>query len=112
MKGRGQPAAAQDREAASGLQKVDLAMEADAVADAQALVEIQEVDAAAQHQVLAVIDGLRGILVGAGNRVGGGASAQEGTRLKKIHVETSAAQGGCRREAGQAATGYENRRHQ
>ncbi len=109
---RRQPAAAQDGEAASGLQKVDLLMEADQVADPQALVEIQEVDAAAQQQVLAVIDGLGGVLVRAGNGVGRGASAQERARLEEVHVETSAAQSGCRGEAGKAAAGYENRGHQ
>jgi hypothetical protein len=87
-------------------------MEADQVADAQALVEIQEVDAATQQNVLAVIDGLGGIFVRAGNGVRRGASAQEVARLEEIHVETSAAQSGCGGEAGEAAAGYENRGHQ
>ena len=87
-------------------------MEPNQVANPYTLVEIQEVDAAAQQEVLAVIDGLRGIFTGAGNRVGRGASPQEGARLEKVHVETSAAQSGCRGEAGEAAARYENRTHQ
>jgi len=77
-------------------------MEADQIADPHTLVEIQQVDAAAQQQVLAVIDGFRGIFVGAGNRVRRGASAQEGARFEQLHVEASAAQCGCRGEAGEA----------
>ncbi len=44
---------------AAGLNKTKFAMEADAVLDAQALVEIQKVIAAAQQDVLAVVDGFR-----------------------------------------------------
>src|SRR5208283_3040165 len=69
-------------------------------------------DAAAQQEVLTVIDGLGGILVRAGNRVRRGASAEEGARVEKVHVETSAAQSGCGGKTGEAATGYENRGHQ
>ena len=58
MERRRQPAAAQDRGAAARLQEVELAMEADAVADAQPRIKIEQVDAAPQQDVLAVVDGL------------------------------------------------------
>ena len=66
MKRRGQAAAAQDGEPAAGLEKVEFAIELDAVAHAQALVEIEQVDAAAQQDVLAVIDGLGDLVRDAG----------------------------------------------
>jgi len=45
---RRQPAAAQDRGAAARLQEDELAIEADAVANAQPRIKVEQVDAAAQ----------------------------------------------------------------
>src|SRR4051812_3251313 len=58
MKRRGEAAPVEDRHASSGLDKVELAIELDAVADAQPVVEIEQVDAAAQQDVLAVVNDL------------------------------------------------------
>ena len=92
MEGRGQPAAAQNGDAAAGLEEIELAIELDAVAHAQPLVEIQQVDAAAQQDVLAVVDGL-GFLAGrGGKRIRRGAPAQERPRFEQVHFEAGAAQ--------------------
>ena len=72
---RGQPAGAQCRNAASGLDEVKLLVEFDPVGHAQPAVKIHQVHAASQQHVLAIVDHFR--LAGlAGKRVGCSASAQ------------------------------------
>jgi hypothetical protein len=93
---------AQHRDPPAGLDEVELAIEADAVADAQPLVEIQQVDAAAQQHVLAVVDGLGDLFAARRNRVGRGAAAQIRARLVQIHLPTVAAQGRRRRQPRQS----------
>ena len=53
-----QAAAPQDRKPSPGLEEVELAIKLDAVPDSQPLVKIQQVDATAQQDVLAVVDDL------------------------------------------------------
>ena len=66
MEGRGQAAALEHGDPAARFNEVELAKEADALADAQPLVEIQQVYAAAQQHVLAVVDGFGYIFAPAG----------------------------------------------
>ena len=95
---RRQASALEHRDPAAGLDEVELAVEAYALADAQPLVEIQQIDAAAQQHVLAVVDGLGDLFAPGGNRVGGGAAAQEGTGFVEIDLPAVAAQGRRRGE--------------
>ena len=85
-------------------------MPADLVAHAQALVEIEQVDAAAQQHVLAVVDHF-GILVGGRDGKGCGASAEEGPRLRQFHMESRAAQSRRGGESRQTAAEDEYGRH-
>jgi hypothetical protein len=59
-----QRAAAQRGDSAARLDEIKLAIEANAVLNAQSRVEIQQVDAAAQQHVLAVVDQLGGVVRG------------------------------------------------
>src|SRR5207253_386350 len=89
---------AQHAAASAGLDEVELAMEGDGVFDAEAVVEVEQVDAALEQDVLAVIDGL-----GAGF-VGGCAAAEEGSRFEDSDVMACAAQGRGGGESCQTST--------
>ena len=110
MQRRRQRAAAQRGDASARLHEIELAVPADFVGHAQPLVEIEQIDAAAQQHVLAVVDHL-GILIGGRDRKGGGASAQKGPRLRQFDAKSRAAQGRRGGQAGQAAAQYEYGRH-
>ncbi len=108
---RGQPPGREHRRPAAGFDEVELLVELDAIGDAQPPVEIQQVDAAAQQHVLAVVDDL-GAVAGAGQRIRSSAAAQESARFVKIHFESGLAQrrGGC--QSGQAAADHDRCGHQ
>ena len=82
---RGQASAAKYGDAAARLDEIELAMELNALAYAQPLVEIQQIHAAPQQHVLAVIDGLGDLFPAGRNRVRGGAAPQKRARLEKRH---------------------------
>ena len=94
----GEDAGSHHAAAASGFDEMKFAMKADVLLDAQASVEIQEIDAAAQKNVLAVIDGF------AAGIVGSGAAAQERAGFENTHVVAGSAQSGRRGQSGQATT--------
>ena len=96
--GAGRRPRLQHGDAAAGFDEVELAIEADALADAEPLVEIQQIDAAAQQHVLAVVDGLGDLFAAGGNRVGGGAAAQKGAGFVEIDLPAVAAEGRRRGE--------------
>ena len=110
MQRSGQRAAAQRGNAAAGLDEVKLAIEADAVPHAQPPVEIQQVDAAAQQHVLAVVDQL-GSVVGRRERKRSRAAAQKRARFEHLDAEPGAAQRRRRREPGQSAAYDDRARH-
>ena len=56
VEGRGQAVAAQDGEVSSQFEKEELLIEFDAITDAQPCVEIEQVHAAPQQDVLAIVD--------------------------------------------------------
>ena len=74
-------------------------------------VEIQQVDAAAQQDVLAVVDGLAGLAFASPARVGRGAAAQKRARFEQIDFESRAAQRGRRSQSGQSAAGNQHATH-
>src|SRR6185369_5236642 len=79
VEGGGQASALEYRDAAAGFDEIEFAVETYALADAEPLVEIQQVGAAAQEDVLAVVDGLGDLFATGGNGVGGSAATQVGT---------------------------------
>src|SRR5262244_312489 len=111
MQGRRQPATPKDAELAARLDKVELAVEANPLPHPEPLVKIQQVDAAAQQHVLAIVDRLAAVRVTAGNRVGGGAAAQEWTRLKQVDLPARAAKRGRGRKSGESPARDESFRH-
>ncbi len=72
--------------------------------DAGAAVEIDQVDAAAQENVLAVVDGFA-LLVGVRHLVRGRPSAEEGTAFEQIDVEPGIAQGSGGSQTRESSTG-------
>src|SRR5450432_3659900 len=72
----------------------------DPVHHVQSLVEIQNVDAAAQQQMLAVVDNLGAV---AWKRVGGGTPTQEPAGFEQIYLESGASERGGGSQSGQAA---------
>jgi hypothetical protein len=80
VEGGGEEAAAEEGHAAAGFEEGDLGEEADFVFDAEAAIEIEEVDAAAEKDVLAVVDNF-----GVREGVGSGASAQEGFGFEYLY---------------------------
>ena len=111
MKGGGEAAAAQHGEAASGFQEVKLAVKVDAVADVQTGIEIQQVAATAEQDVLAIVDRFGFLAARGGERVRGGTPAEERPRLKQFDVETGAAERGSRRQTGEPASRDEDLGH-
>ena len=78
----------EDAAASARLDEDELLVELNLVLDAETLIEVEEIDAAAQQDVLAVVDGL------AANFVGSRASAQERPGLKKIDLVAGGSQCG------------------
>jgi hypothetical protein len=89
-----QPARAQQAAPPARLDKDEVAIEPDLALDSQAAVKIQKIDAAAQQNVLAVVDGL-GIFARA-DFVRSGAPAQKSPRFQDSHRVPGAGQS-CRR---------------
>jgi hypothetical protein len=77
----------------------------DAVRDADAPVETDEIGAAAEEHVLAVVDDL----VDAGMQVGAGASAEIAAALDELHAEPGLGQRAGRAHAGHAAADHDHR---
>ncbi len=101
MQGRGQRRSAHDAGAAAGLDESHLVIPADFVFHADALVELDQVGADAEENVLAVVDDF----AGAGMFIGGSASAEIGAALEERHAEAGIGErAGCG-EAGEAASG-------
>ena len=107
----GQPSALQHRDPPARFDEIELAIEGDAFADPEPLVEIQQIDAAAQQHVLAIVDGLGDLFAARGDCVGGSAATQVGASFVEIDFPTVAPQGRRRREPCQSATGNQHFRH-
>ena len=106
MSGRREHATLQFRDASSRLDEVEGAIESDALLDAQAPVEIEQVYAAAHEYVLAVIDQLSGFGLRIGGLIGGprcGSPSQKSPRFEDLDFELDTRQGSRGREAREAA---------
>jgi len=108
MGGRRQYSSPHFRRPSTRLDKPVFRIKSDLVPHPKPLVKIEQVYAAPQEQMLAVIHHFRPL---AAHGPGRGASAQEGARLVKIHLETGAAQRRSRSQTGQAAAQHRNRWH-
>ncbi len=108
MRRGGKHAALEDGSAAAGFDEMEFAMEADFVFDAETAIEVEQIDAAAQQDVLAVVDHL-GIFAADGP--GGGAAAEEVAGFVDVDFESCAAESDGGGEAGEAAADYGDARH-
>ena len=108
--GSREPTRLQRGNTAARLDEAVLAVEANAVRHSQALVEVQQVDAASQEDVLAVVDRLRCIF---GRRQGerGGPSAEEGPGFEQGDRKAGARERNGSRHPRQASTGNDYARH-
>ena len=106
MQRRGQERRPQFRLPSSRLDEGIALVPANLVFDADLAVEAEQVGAAAQQQVLAVVDRLRG----AGKLVAGGASAKVGTPLVEPHAEAGVGQCATRSQPGESAACDRHRR--
>src|SRR3954463_10137567 len=84
MERRGERTGFEDGCASAGLNVCETVVPTDLAFDSEAAVEIAEIGAAAEENVLAVVDDL----AGAGMFVGGGASTEIGTLLEKRDTES------------------------
>ena len=110
MQRRGQPAAlAARRNPPARLDEVKLAIKPDPVPHAQPPVKIQQVDAAAQQNVLAVVDHFT--FAARRAAVGSSASAQKAAGFEQFHFKSGAAQRRRRRESGQTAADHDGCGH-
>ncbi len=98
MRGGREDAALHDRLAPTGFEEDELLIESDLVADAESLVEVEQVNAAAQQDVLAVVDQLT-----VGHLPGRGAPTQERTGFDDVDLPTAATQRRSGRQAGETA---------
>jgi hypothetical protein len=96
---RGQDSALHYGNPAARFDEGEFAEEADFLLGAQSFVEIEEVHAAAQEYVLAVIDYF-GVFTG--DRPTGGAAAEEVAGFVDFDFEPGTAEGGCGGKAGEA----------
>ena len=87
MKGGGQEAAFEVGGASAGFEERNVPKEFDAVGDFHASVKIEKVYAAAEQNMLAVIDD-----AGVGEGVRGGSSAEVGPGFEQVHLETGRAE--------------------
>jgi hypothetical protein len=83
-------AALQYGKASARLDKKEFRLKSDPVFNPQPAVKIQKIDAAAQQNVLAVIDNFAGLAIGAGNRPGSSPPAGKRPRFEDIDAETGA----------------------
>jgi hypothetical protein len=90
---------------AATLNPVELAVELERMGDTQPAVEVEEIYAAPQQDVLAVVDDFVGA-VGLRNGVRGRPSAWIGSRLIDIDVKPGIRQGGSRGETSQPGAGH------
>ena len=81
MKRSRQEAAAHRRDPAAGFNPIELAIKMNAIFDAQPLVEIDQVRAAAQQHVLAVVD-CRAVFIGSIQRIRSSPATEKRPRLK------------------------------
>jgi len=109
VQGGGQAAALHGGNAASGLDEVELAVELDAAIDTDAAIEIEEVVAAAEQDVLAIVDGCAGVFGGI-ERIGRGAPTEERTRFKQCYGVAGRAQGNGSGKTGQTSADNRNAR--
>ena len=79
-------------------------MKRDLVRHAETPVKVEQIDAAAQQDVLAVVDNLPGASFRSGSGIGRRATARVRLLLHDLDVEAGLAQGRRRREPGHAAT--------
>ena len=91
MEWSGKAARRHDGRAPSGLDEEEFPVEFDPIHYSQAPVEIQQIDAAAQQHMLAIVDGFRDLFAAGRHRVGGGTAAQIGTRFEQIDLVAGAA---------------------
>ena len=87
--------------AAAGFDESHLVEPADLVGDSDALVELDQVGADAEENVLAVVDNF----AGAGMFLGRSAAAEEGALLEQGDAETGVGEGAGGGESGEAASG-------
>src|SRR5262249_28762947 len=87
VKGRPPIAAPQNGYTSARFQEVKLAVKLDAVAHSQAIVEVEQVHAAAEQNVLTVVDGLGLDARRGADRVRRGAAAEKGPCFKQVHLE-------------------------
>jgi hypothetical protein len=83
-------------------------MEPDFVVDSQTPIEVQQINATAQQDVLAVVDHLPIVTTGG---PGCGTAAEEITRFVNIDFESRAAESDGRGEAREAASDQSDARH-
>src|SRR5258708_26935921 len=93
-------ARAQQARTTTRFQEHEVAMKLDLALDTQPPVEVQQVDAAAQQDVLAVVDGLAIVTA---DVIRSRAPAQKGTSLQQTNRVTRIRQCSRRRQSGQAA---------
>jgi hypothetical protein len=98
--GRGQDAAFHFRSAAAWFNKGKVAVKSDFLFSSEALVKIEEIDATAQQDVLAVVDHLTVFPTGG---PAGGAAAEEVAGFQNFDFETSAAERRSGSKAGEPA---------
>lgn len=102
---RWQQTRAQDASLSSRLDERKFAVEGDLALDAQPPVKIEQIDAASQQDVLAIVDRLFAKLVGSC------ASAQKRPRLEDLHRVPRSAQRRRRRQTGQPAAEHDHIGH-
>ena len=105
----GEDAGAHDGGAAAGLDEVELFVKVDLAGDTEPAIEVEEIDAALEQDVLAVVDDCAGIVTRCG--IGRGAAAQEGSSLQDRNTMSGGAQ--CRGggQPGESAAEHENVGH-
>ena len=101
MKRRGKRRGVHHAGAPAGFDEGHVVVPANLIGDADALVELDEVGADAEENMLAVVDHF----AGSGMLVGGGASAKIGTALEERDAETGVGKSAGGGEAGESAAG-------
>ena len=87
---------------AAGSEEGEAVVPADGVEDAEAAVEVDERGAAADEDVLAIVDDL----AGAGMFVGGGAATEVGAALEEVNAVACVGEGAGGGDSGQASADY------
>ena len=102
MKRCGQQTALHDGSAAAGFDPIKLTIEIDPVCHAEPPIEVDQVRAAAQKHVLAVVDGGR-FVIGGVERIRSGAAAQKGPCFIQRNLLTGRAKCDGRCKTGETA---------